>query len=206
MKGKLIAPLPIAGMTGAVQATRWVGGTTSGAPTTGTFAVGDYVIARDGAVFICTTAGTPGTWADMSSGKELGYAEVTSSLTTTVTTDANRVDASGLIITVTVGTRPIILEFYGWVWNTTLNSGVSIFLVENAAGNSNNTPILQKANMISAGIASASIPFNLRARLAPSAGSHTYKVMFAAITSGTATIFGSSVAPLAQSFIRAQNV
>ena len=54
--------------TGAAAATRYVGGTVSGAPTTGTFAVGDFVIAQDAHVFVCTTAGTPGTWADVTAG------------------------------------------------------------------------------------------------------------------------------------------
>lgn len=51
-----------AALTGATAATRYVGGTTSGAPTTGTFAIGDFVIDQTGKVWICTTAGTPGTW------------------------------------------------------------------------------------------------------------------------------------------------
>lgn len=53
--------------TGAVAATRYVGGTASGAPVTGTFAVGDFVIAQNGHVFICIGAGTPGTWTDAAS-------------------------------------------------------------------------------------------------------------------------------------------
>lgn len=52
----------VAGLTGATTASRYVGGTTTGSPTTGTFAVGDYVVAQDGKVWVCTTAGTPGTW------------------------------------------------------------------------------------------------------------------------------------------------
>lgn len=51
-----------AGLTGATAATRYVGGTASGAPTSGTFAVGDFVIDQSGMVWICTVAGTPGTW------------------------------------------------------------------------------------------------------------------------------------------------
>lgn len=50
------------GLTGATAAVRWVGGTTTGAPVSGTFAVGDFVTTRDGAIYICTAAGTPGTW------------------------------------------------------------------------------------------------------------------------------------------------
>jgi hypothetical protein len=55
----------LTGMTGATQATRWVGCTTSGPPTTGTFAVGDFITAQDGAAWVCYTAGTPGAWQVM---------------------------------------------------------------------------------------------------------------------------------------------
>jgi hypothetical protein len=51
------------GLTGATQVSRYVGATASGAPTTGTFAVGDWVVDRSGTIHICTVAGTPGTWA-----------------------------------------------------------------------------------------------------------------------------------------------
>lgn len=50
------------GLTGATTASRYVGGTASGPPTSGTFAVGDFVVAVNGQVWICTVAGTPGTW------------------------------------------------------------------------------------------------------------------------------------------------
>lgn len=53
-------------MTGATAATRYVGGTTTGAPVTGTFAVGDFVIAQDGWVSACIGPGTPGTWESTS--------------------------------------------------------------------------------------------------------------------------------------------
>ena len=50
------------GLPGATAASRHAGATTSGAPTTGTFAVGDYVVDQTGAMYVCTVAGTPGTW------------------------------------------------------------------------------------------------------------------------------------------------
>jgi hypothetical protein len=53
-----------AALTGATSATRYVGGTTSGAPGSGTFSTGDFVIARDGHIYVCTSGGTPGTWID----------------------------------------------------------------------------------------------------------------------------------------------
>ena len=50
------------GLPGATAASRHAGATASGAPTTGTFAVGDYVVDQTGAMYVCTVAGTPGTW------------------------------------------------------------------------------------------------------------------------------------------------
>lgn len=51
------------GMTGATAASRYVGATASGAPISGTFTVGDMVIDQTGTEWICTAAGTPGTWS-----------------------------------------------------------------------------------------------------------------------------------------------
>lgn len=56
------------GLTGATQASRYVGATTSGAPASGTFAVGDYVVSRDGYIWVCTAAGTSGTWHQVGAG------------------------------------------------------------------------------------------------------------------------------------------
>ena len=55
------------GLTGAVAATRFVGGTASAAPVAGTFAIGDFVIGQTGAIWVCTAPGTPGTWAEAGS-------------------------------------------------------------------------------------------------------------------------------------------
>lgn len=63
-----------AALTGATQAARFVGATTTGAPASGTFAVGDVVVAQDGHVFVCTVAGTPGTWVDVAAGATVSYA------------------------------------------------------------------------------------------------------------------------------------
>jgi hypothetical protein len=54
------------GLTGATAATRYVGATASGPPGSGTFAVGDFAIDQTGAIFVCTTAGTPGSWTFIS--------------------------------------------------------------------------------------------------------------------------------------------
>lgn len=50
------------GLTGATYPARWAGGTLAGAPATGTFNAGDFVTSQDGNVWVCTAAGSPGTW------------------------------------------------------------------------------------------------------------------------------------------------
>lgn len=51
------------GLTGATTASRWVGGVAGAAPTSGTFAVGDWVTDTVlGGFWTCTVAGTSGTW------------------------------------------------------------------------------------------------------------------------------------------------
>jgi len=50
-------------LAGTGSATRFVGGTVSGPPASGTFAVGDFVVTQNAKMIICFTAGTPGIWA-----------------------------------------------------------------------------------------------------------------------------------------------
>ena len=69
MTGELVAPdVNISGLTGATAGTRYVGGTTSGAPVSGTFLVGDFVVDRTGKVWVCVTAGNPGIWVSPTAG------------------------------------------------------------------------------------------------------------------------------------------
>jgi hypothetical protein len=75
--GTHMAAFTPTGLTGATAATRYAGATTSGAPASGTFAVGDYVVDETGSFWVCTTAGTPGTWKQVG-----GAAEFASPMTT----------------------------------------------------------------------------------------------------------------------------
>lgn len=68
---------------GCSAPSRYVGGTTSGAPTSGTFVAGDMVIAQDGFVWICATGGTPGTWYRQGTGDYHATATQTSAQTLT---------------------------------------------------------------------------------------------------------------------------
>jgi hypothetical protein len=64
-----------ASSTGAVSISRYAGATSGGPPTSGTFAVGDFVIDRTGTVWICTVAGSPGTWVNAASPVKTYYAQ-----------------------------------------------------------------------------------------------------------------------------------
>lgn len=57
------ADYPATGLAGATAASRYAGATASGSPISGTFATGDFVIDQSGKIWICTAAGSPGTWA-----------------------------------------------------------------------------------------------------------------------------------------------
>jgi hypothetical protein len=65
-----ISDLSVSGLTGATATSRYVGATASGPPTsapTGGYLLGDYVIDQTGAMWVCITAGSPGTWAAIAS-------------------------------------------------------------------------------------------------------------------------------------------
>lgn len=64
--GNVKAPALLAsGLTGATAASRYVGATASGAPASGTFAVGDFIVDQSGSMWVCTVAGSPGTWVNV---------------------------------------------------------------------------------------------------------------------------------------------
>ena len=68
--GEQVAPdFKATGKTGATASPAILaGGTTTGAaPTTGAHVVGELVVGHDGKLWVCTTAGTPGTWTQVAS-------------------------------------------------------------------------------------------------------------------------------------------
>lgn len=60
-------PLEVDGGTGVISA-RFVGGTASIAPTSGTFAAGDFVVTQTARIFVCISGGSPGTWSEITAG------------------------------------------------------------------------------------------------------------------------------------------
>lgn len=67
LSGELTVPdLKVTGLTGAISGMRIVGATATGSPTSGTFAVGDVVLDLSGKWWLCTGAGSPGSWIQAS--------------------------------------------------------------------------------------------------------------------------------------------
>ena len=166
------------GLTGAVAATRYVGGTASGSPGSGTFAVGDFVIDQTGKVWICTAAGTPGTWAQAGVAGSIGteysgtYVEFTSTVACTATTEAtaNTVVTAGAVTF--NGTDIVLIEFYCFAWDlnsTTANARIVLYDGASSIGQMWQSTLIAASGSTSAGIYVAR-------RLTPSNASHTYSI------------------------------
>lgn len=95
------------GLTGAVAASRYAGATATGSPATGTFAVGDYVITQDGHIFICTAAGTPGTWVDAgTAGSGTVTSVAISGGTTGITVSGSPITTAGTVTLAATNLKP----------------------------------------------------------------------------------------------------
>lgn len=106
---------------------------------------------------------------------ELGYAAITSDFSGTATT---LTDIAGLTVTVTVGSRPILVKFQADAAMTTAVFTGGVYLVEDG------TDIGVLAVIAYGGL----VPTHGVRRLAPSSGSHTYKLRYKSATAGTVTI------------------
>ena len=124
---------------------------------------------------------------------ELGYAETTAAASTSTTLFANITDdtgdVAGLTTTVTVGSRPIEIEF--WAQRVHNNTGTAATIIAIMEGNT----IIGLARYDQHATASEGIPFTIKRRIAPSAGTHTYKIAMAVIGASTATIVASADGP-----------
>lgn len=160
-------------LAGAVAPTRFVGGTTSGAPVAGTFEVGDFVVTQDGGIEICTVAGSPGTWVAVTGGGgggELAYAETTSDLGVTQTVEASAQTLVSAGAVTFDGATAVVISVYAARVATGGTSGAAI--VVNLWQDS--TDLGRLAYVATVANASAIVPMFASRRLTPAAGSKTY--------------------------------
>jgi hypothetical protein len=97
--------LSISGLTGSVVASRYVGQTASGSPASGAHLVGDFVTTTAGEMFVCSVAGTPGTWIQVVAGSLAALALTNAMVSATAAIAASKL-APGLAGQVLQGTTP----------------------------------------------------------------------------------------------------
>jgi hypothetical protein len=73
------------GKTGATAASTMAGGTTGGPPVSGTFAVGDWIVDQTGNAWVCTSAGSPGTFTPVGGAQSLGAVPISTTTNGTAT-------------------------------------------------------------------------------------------------------------------------
>lgn len=182
--GFVVPDVNVSGLTGATAGARYVGATRGGAPTSGTFLVGDTVIDKTGGLWVCTTAGTPGIWTFIGSGYELGYVQDTVwHAAITSNTDVALTGFTKTIVMPSTG-RPIYIDVHipmmamtsrtpSYVVVSIYEDGSSLFAMGGA----------QAVSIPGRGYGFA----RFRARRSPSAGSHTYAV-YCRVSAGSLTI------------------
>lgn len=116
-------------------------------------------------------------------GVELGYAQITSTATQT---GAGGSDVAGLSVAVTVGTRPIVVEFGCDGLVNTSGSGIAQAFIKE--GSTNLTAATVSLTTIGMAVCR-------RVRLTPSAGSHTYKITLVQVVTGNSQITASAIDP-----------
>ena len=132
--------LTATGVGNATSATRYVGGTANGAPTSGTFSVGDFIIDQTGTIWVCVTAGTPGTWTTTisshlslrSASATVGRNEITlfsgSTASQTLTAPSNPIDGSNWTV-INKASVAVTLSFTPSMIALGSSSGVTTFSV-----------------------------------------------------------------------------
>ena len=176
-----VGDITLSGLTGATAAARFVGGTGAGKPITGTFAVGDFVVDQTGSIWVCTAAGSPGTWVQLggSPASEIGYDQITTSASITTTTEPGDTVITGS--SYTFDGSPVMMEFFCSYAQTPSGQSLYIDLVEG-------TTQIGRIGRLTPGSGQVNAPLCLRYRFTPSVGSHTYTVKAWVPGGGTGTI------------------
>lgn len=168
--------------------------TTAGAPTTGTFARGDIWLDSNNVRWMCTAAGTPGTWANMNIGEELAYNQITADFVVTTTSPSLVIEGTSR----SYDGSPVLIEFYCsaiinaanqcliGLWDGTTDLGY--LTNNNFSGTTGNQGLANYA----------------KRRLVPTQGTHNYRIV-SWITVGSSSIragVGSGVSIPQPAYIR----
>jgi len=116
---------------------------------------------------------------------ELGYAEITASVTQT---GAGNQDVAGLSVTVEVGARPIMVRFETGAISNTSASGLTVVKIMEGA----TTLTLVNFGLLTA---NGNMSLSRSVRLAPAAGAHTYKINLGQFVTGNSSITAAADNP-----------
>lgn len=186
-----ISPTIIASGVGSSSnsPTRYVGGTASGAPASGTYVAGDFVVSHDGHIYICTVAGTPGTWSTWPAQGEISFRFITSSVavaSTTATSPTTIISGSTVAYT---GVDVYVEVFAGAVSTPTVAGGSTNLQLWDGIPGSGGSCQGVLGVFTTPTAAQAISPFYAQIKRTPSAGNHTYGLYaFATSTTGTPTV------------------
>lgn len=119
---------------------------------------------------------------------ELGYAEITSNFAPVMTGSIPQ-DITGLdALSVTIGSRPVVVEFFCPVITHSVAGSVVQVQLWDATAN-------VRLNQASGTVASGGQFYFAKARVAPAAGARIYKAVLFTFTGGTVTVFAASIVP-----------
>lgn len=158
-----------------------------------------FAIQQAGIAYTRNTLGTSGAsfaadasnWTALGGSSELGYTQFTSNTPASPFVNTTALTAIGLSTTVTVGSRPIEIEFWANAQNVTtnaINGNVAIF--EDGTQVANVQIILPASDQF------GGVPVTVKARRNPAAGSHTYDIRASTgNAANTYTFIGAANAP-----------
>ena len=142
---------------------------TAGAPTSGTYARGDTWLDSNNVLWVCTVAGSPGTWMATNRGEELVYDQIAANVTLTATS----VGAQTAVIAGTARAydgSPVIIEFYTPRIDSPTNGQSLLHLCDGAT----NLGYFVAAQITAGGI--GGFAGTARRRIVPTPGTHTFNV------------------------------
>jgi hypothetical protein len=145
-----------------------------GAPTSGTWSTGQSYVDGNGALWVCTVGGTPGTWAQVTANAELGYFTDTTNHSGLAATSFSAIPGFTKTVTVLNNGRPLYVDASIPFAAIGATAGAVYFAIyeDGMACTPEGTTVLTAA-------AHEAFSVRWRCRRTPSPGIHTYAVYYA---------------------------
>jgi hypothetical protein len=143
-----------------------------GPPTAGPWIRGDLWLDSVNVLWVCTVAGTPGTWVSTNRGEELAYAQITAAVSVTATTAATAQTAVTAPATTFDGSA-VVIEFSSPQFQTPSSAASASFMINLWDGS---TDLGYHGQVITPAAFTTTVPGFIQRRIVPTAGSHTFSI------------------------------